>query len=64
MKTRIRDAIRDDGRQVYICEYKWLFWWRPCNTYLTHWPRGSCRNGYLYRADAESRIKDFLNGVP
>lgn len=64
MKTRIREVVRDDGKKVYICEYKWFFWWRPCNTYITHWPRGSCRNGYFYLADAESRIKDFLAGIP
>lgn len=59
MKTRIREAVRSDGRDVYICEYKWLFWWRPCNTYVTHFPRGSCQTGYLYRVMQNLVSKNF-----
>lgn len=64
MKTRIREVERYGGEKAYICEYKWLFWWRPCNTTLTHFPMGSCRNGYSKREYAEERIKAFLAGEP
>jgi hypothetical protein len=64
MKTRILEVERDNGKKAYICQYKWLFWWRPCNTYITHFPRGSCRDGYSKREYAEERIRDFLAGEP
>ena len=64
MKTRIREVIHEDsGKPRYICEYKWLLWWLPCNTILTNLPYPSYRNGYHSRKEAEGRIKDFLAGI-
>jgi len=65
MKTRIRESVNEsNGKTVYICEYKYLFWWRACNTIVTNFPGPTYRQGYPLKKYAESRIQDFLNGVP
>lgn len=33
-------------------------------TYITHFQRGSCRNGYYKKEYAEERIRDFLADEP
>lgn len=64
MKTRIREAVNEDGNTRYICEYLFLFcFWKNCNNSQTNHPKPTYRNGYVHRSQVEARIERFLKGL-